>query len=332
MNNKKIVSQTHAALAFRVKERTIQNWLKSWGKPAKIEDEEGRRIAAKVDIEILYTLLIEAQPGKWEDHDYQAILDAELAGVPEVDKPESASETIRENFPKDKKGDFSSKTHISELPKDSDLLSQLEKMMDAKLRDIRVDHNTMVNTTDLAKRRDAKIQKFEEEIEEKNTAIEELKVQLEMVPKLEKRNRHLNYYYLLLIVILLSIAAGFLWYLDKTVAIKETVISGQSDTISEQGGKIAEQVEKLEQAASNYATLKTLKEATDKAKTQLESDLSLTQKERNDLIQKMQQLEDQIRATDAENILLMEENQKLRIQKSESTDAEPNSVNITEGK
>ena len=147
--------------------------------------------------------------------------------------------------------------------------------------------------------------------------------------KVRKMNRIL----IIGIISLSVVATATVWYFVNDNTVKQTQLTFKSDQIIEQGDKIDSQGQRLEQAAANIATLTTEKKNLETSKQQIETklknDLNQSQAQQEELMQTMQQLTNQIKAAESENLLLLEEIAKLKIDKLESTEAEPNGL-ITE--
>ena len=336
--NKKIVTQAIAAIAFGVKERTIYNWLKSWAAEARVYDTTLSN-ALMVDIEKLYDLLCEKNTEKWQGYDYQSVLDAETtkAELPEMRRQE-ISEISKEKPQVNTEQQFNldlgggdHKDQVSSQPipdqgkqAEKQLVEQMAEVVKKAVESVRVDHDTLVKTTSLAKKQSNEIREYQVNFE-----------------RLEKKNRRLNYYYIFAIIFIVALSATFYWFQeDKADNLQNEISTAKSDIqlkeekLSNLESEKQHLSEKLTETIENEKEKRLLIEKASSAEKQLlEKELADIQKDKADLELSLQeqidQLNQQLMAADEENLLLHKQISEGKIGNNEdSMEADPNGSNM----
>ena len=330
----KIVTQAIAAIAFGVKERTIYNWLKSWAAEARVYDTSISN-ALLVDIEKLYDLLCEKNSEKWQGYDYQSVIDAETTKVelPEMRRPEiseisnKSSQVNTVQHVNDREGRHEQiKPAAAQPPVDQNLkterqlVEQMAEVVQKAVESVRVDHDTLVKTTSLAKKQSNEIREYQVNYEQ-----------------LEKKNRRLNYYYIAAIILIFAGMSVFAWYLeDKSDNLQIEVNSAKSNIELQEEKLTNLETEKLQLTEKLSATIENEKEkrqliekASTAEKQLLEKELADIQAEKAklelSLKDQIDQLNQQLLAADEENLLLRKQINEGTIAKdADGMEADPN--------
>ncbi len=333
-----IVTQPVAALAFGVSARTMAYWLKGWAAPAKLYDTSIAK-GALVDAAKLYKLLCERDSRKWQSFDYQEAIANVHERTDAISTPNISSSAIAAK--QDKSLQSQEKKELTEdnaiiasrveSPKNNEVtLETIAEMLRETVRDVKVEHSTLTKTTDLAQKKHAEISVYQKRIADLEKQLAEVPINTK---KLETSRRKLNYYYITIIAIMLAAVGGLGWYVDKEWSIDRIESEGRATKIEQLIQDNTKEITRLEN--EKVAAIEVEKEkqlllerATGAEKKQLQSELSKIALEKSQLTNDIKQLKERIDIAEYENLLLREQINQVKIDKSDGKDADPNGSNM----
>ncbi len=201
-------------------------------------------------------------------------------------------------------------------------MKDVNELLQRTINSIKVDNETLAKTTALATSKTKEIRQYEQECQE-----------------LEKQCRKLNYYYIASILFIISVSIGISWFLYSSKIIETGRANTEQLRANQAEKSITDNIEEIsrlklekEQIAKNgEEKIKLLERATEAEKKQLQTELSKIDLEKSQLESKIEDLTQQINAREAENLLLHEEINQVKIDKSDSKEADPN-VSHMDGK
>ncbi len=324
-----IVTQALAGLAFGVKERTVFNWINSWASAAKVYDN-AQSNAALVDITLLAELLCQKNPEKYGNYNWQDVLATEQARAESQNfKAGGGSRAIKHQVIVN--NEVKQDSEISETYKagnnrhitpqnvssvsGEDLIRQVSEAVNAAVKQLQPDHTLLSQTTALASRKSAEMEKYQQQITELSINRDKLSQE---VQQLKDKRRGLHYCYLIIMLFFIAACVGIYWLLDKradnymdqanTFETKFQMLNEQLDNEIENARQEKELLQKTKQAEIAVVSeqLNTAQKELENARQLAQKDSQINQMAILDLQRKIEDIERSYKSLEQENLLLLE--------------------------